>query len=80
MAGVPCRCMVCRGAFHANSQAPDELWAIICEDCGNWICPVCKSHDIVGLASRIVTVHPSNAASVRASVWGRPNISMHDIF
>jgi len=71
---MPCVCRVCALRFDRQPGAREhELHALTCEDCQSCLCPNCNSHDVYDLIDVIVHVPPSQAASVRASVWGRGN-------
>ena len=60
-----CVCTVCRA--HLVMAV-----ARFCDDCDQAICPRCGSHGTVALLGAWL-VPPDQAASVRASVWGRAN-------
>lgn len=69
---MPCVCRVCAMRFDClPNRRPDVFWALVCEDCGNIICPNCRSHDVYDIVDVTVAVPQRHAASVRASVWGR---------
>jgi hypothetical protein len=69
---MPCVCRVCALRFDRQPDARERvLHALICEDCQAPICPNCMSHDVYDLIDFIVDVPLAQAASVRASVWGR---------
>jgi hypothetical protein len=69
---MPCICRICGERFdRLPLLRPGELWAPVCEDCGGFLCPTCRSHDIYDIIRGIAFVPPHLAASVRASVWGR---------
>ncbi len=60
-----CACLVCRTKLIAAVLSP-------CADCQTFVCPVCGTHGkVVPFGEWAVPL--SAVASVRASVWGRPN-------
>lgn len=69
---MPCVCRVCALRFdRAPGARADQLWALACEDCGGIVCPNCRSHDVYDIVGTMIHVPQAQAASVRASVWGR---------
>ena len=58
-------CVVCRARFAADRVG-------LCPNCGAVICPLCGAHERIILLGTFV-VPQTEAASVRASVWGRAN-------
>lgn len=78
--GVPLVCRICGCRCDKTDLEippelcirPGELGALICLDCYLPICPRCGSHDLYTLhQAPIVITDAIEAASVRASVWGR---------
>lgn len=69
----PCACVTCRARYDYADMKE-------CLDCGDaHLCPNCGEgsyHAVVFLDEPVVVIAPDAwmvAASVRASVWGRPN-------
>lgn len=62
---MDCVCTVCRAHLVMGIVR-------ICDECGQMICPNCALHGTVALFGAWL-VPQAQAASVRASVWGRAN-------
>lgn len=60
-----CVCLACRTHLIATLLTA-------CGECSTFVCPACGTHGkIIPFGAYVVP--PAQAASVRASVWGRPN-------
>jgi hypothetical protein len=70
-----CICTICGTRPAAPPLKPGDTrsFALLCPHCGLWVCCHCGSHALERVYQAPVFVSPRYAASVRASVWGRPN-------